>query len=709
MPGSLYLLVILEGWLLCCVAERAVPASLAFLHRYTPTHIGAGHRATATTALLTGDAWGGSRQPQGCCLWMAFVGPHAVRGRSDVEIKAADLIRVGKLTSPTDRDPTGVPSVILSPDQKVPYVGQPALEEIGKELLRQCETIDGDRGGPYRRVPPTAISRFSYGGKTRMIKELALSLQQHGIPALFITFNEFTKPSVFELDNKTPLESIGLRIAWATATPEALERVAKASDKAAADLTFADWVENVSVSSRSIEEWLGTHPLALFVDELNLRIPEDTDFEKARSAKDFDFFVTNNFLNKRHRCFVFSSHVFTLGDNLEKYYYKFGGRRVFRPEIPRVQKLPDVTESGLCPDVHAGFVCWTGRAPSLLALMYSEERPAPDEVKTIFRKAKRPPLNAALAQDVVRTAVEGDVERAGGLGTWSRFIDVFDSSCLWPPCYLGLACRASGFENEVKSELGEGFASGLRVIPTLLDQLLLDRGSGKRWEGVAGAGILLRLLHSHLVAVGLAKADLSSAAAQVIPAAVNDGCKFGGVIQLSPPESVNDLIIKFHDKMDPTLPGEPSVSYFVKPRYSSFIGFDFSVFVCERGRLTTIYGFQCKEGPTGLDKDSVGLIKRSVSEALASLAPIGDGSDADKGDAGKPAEVDVCAIRLRGDQSQEVKRQRLDKVISVPSRASLREVFGVSVAQTCPFEWVSEEEEEEEEEGDDAGGEGTAA
>ncbi|CEM37056.1 unnamed protein product [Vitrella brassicaformis CCMP3155] len=531
-----------------------------------------------------------------------------------------------------------------------------------------------------------------------MIKELALRLQQNGIPALFITFNEFTKPSVFELDNKTPLESIGLRIAWATATPEALERVAKASDNAAADLTWTDWVENVSVSSRSIEEWLGTHPLALFVDELNLRIPEDTDFEKVPSAKDFDFFVTNNFLNKRHRCFVFSSHIFTLGDNLEKYYYKFGGRRVFRPETPRVQKLPDVTESRLCPDVHAGFVCWTGRAPSLLALTYSEEPPAPDEVKTPFRKAKRPPLNAALAQDVVRTAVEGDVERAGGLGTWSRFIDVFDSSCVWPPCYLGLACRALGLEPDVKSELGEGFASGLRVISTFLDQLLLDRGAGKRWEGVAGAGMLLRLLHSHLVAVGLAEADLSSAAAaQLIPAAVNDGCKFGGVIQLSGPESVKGLITKFHDKMDPTLAGEPSVSYFVKPRYSSFLGFDFFVFVCERGRLTTIYGFQCKEGPTGPDKDSVGRIKRSVSEALASLAPNGDGPDADKGDAGKPVEVYVCAIRLRGDQSQ-------DKVVGVPSRASLREVFGVSVAQTCPFEWVSEEEE-----GDDAGGEGTEA
>ncbi|CEM37054.1 unnamed protein product [Vitrella brassicaformis CCMP3155] len=51
--GALYLLVMLEGWLLCCVAERAVPASVAFLHRYTPTHIGAGHRDHSTADKTT--------------------------------------------------------------------------------------------------------------------------------------------------------------------------------------------------------------------------------------------------------------------------------------------------------------------------------------------------------------------------------------------------------------------------------------------------------------------------------------------------------------------------------------------------------------------------------------------------------------------------------------------------------------------------------
>mmetsp|Transcript_24747 Transcript_24747/g.71426 ORF Transcript_24747/g.71426 Transcript_24747/m.71426 type:complete len:734 (-) Transcript_24747:1101-3302(-) len=721
MMAVLYFLIVLGGWLLCCVAERTVPASMAFLHRTIPTHINANQRdrsavawrrvrrlKTATRLVLMSEGTATSGQ----LPVDAVVAPLGVRGKNDVEIEAGDLISVDRLTEPIDRGLRLAPSVALDLGQQQPYIGQGRLDKISQELVGHYEARDEDRA---IRVPPMVVTRFSRGGKTRLMKQIALGLQKKDIPALFVTFNEGTKPTDFELSARSPLQSIALRIAWATATPEALDKVAQALGKPAAQVTFSDWVENVSVSRRTIQEWLGSHSLVLFADELNQRIPADTEFKEEPLAKEVADFLTEHFVDKRQRYFVFSSHIATLGNRLESYYWNLSGRDVYKPQIPRVERISDVTESGLCPDTHAGIVSWTGRAPGLLTLMYSEEPPKPDNVRRPFRKMKVPRLDAALAQNVIRTAIEGDGQLLDKLGTWSRFLDVFGDSCTWPPCYLGLACKELGESHEVKSALGEGFAAGLRVIPTLLNQLLDERGSGRRWEGVAGAGVLLRLLHSHLVAIGEAEAALSSAAAQLVPAAVNDGCKFGGVIQSSEPKTLKDLITIFYDKMDPRLAGEPRVSYFVKPKYSSFLGFDFFVFVTERGRLTTIYGGQCKEGPTGPDKDSVAIIKRSVSEALASVAPKGGGpggvlaSFLDSG-AGKPVKVYVRAIWLRGDQGQEVKIERLDQPLRagdedigvVPSRAVIQEVIGVSPAQMCPFEWLVEGK-------DQAGGEGTGA
>ncbi|CEM12873.1 unnamed protein product [Vitrella brassicaformis CCMP3155] len=346
-----------------------------------------------------------------------------------------------------------------------------------------------------------------------------------------------------------------------------------------------------------MEEWLGSDPLVLFVDELNRRIPPDTVFEEEPLAKELADYVLQHFLNKRQRYFVFSSHVAALGNSLRRYYSSFSFRGVYKPQIPRVERISDVIESGICSGTHAGIVSWTGRAPGLLTLFYSNEPPQPDRVREPFIAMEAPRLDADLARDAI-----------GAIDTVTY---------------------------------------------------------------------------------------LSRAAGQLVPDAVDDGCKFGGVITAREPDTLKDLITEFHQKMDPTLAGERYVSYFVKPIYSTLHGFSFFVFVTEYGSLTTIYGGPCKEGATGPDRGSVDIIKRSLSEALASLAP-------DEG----AARVYFRGTWLcrDGDQGQEVNfNKRLERDIGVvPSRAVIQEVIGVSPAQMCPFEWLVEGK-------DQAGGEGTVA
>ncbi|CEM16866.1 unnamed protein product [Vitrella brassicaformis CCMP3155] len=593
---------------------------------------------------------------------------------TSTEIKAGDLISVARLTEPIDPGVRDVSSIAPDPSQRQPYIGQERVGDILRKLVGRYEANDGDH---VVRVEPMVITRFSRGGKTRLMKQIGAGLHTQGIPALFITFNEQTTPTDFELSACSPLQSISLRIAWATATPEALEKVAQALKKPVAELTFDDWVRTVSVSHRTIKEWLGSGPLVLFVDELNQRIPSNTVFEEEPLALELADFVLQHFLNKRQRYFVFSSQVAALGNSLLRYYSRFGFRGVYKLQIPRVERISAVTESGICSGTHAGIVSWTGRVPGLLTLMYSNEPPQPNNVRQPFKAMEAPRLDADLARAVIQTAIEGDGKLLGRLGTWSRFLDVFGYSCVWPPCYLGLACDELGKAPEVKKALGKGFATGLRLIPTLLDQLLDERESGKRWEGVAVAEVLLRLLY------------------------IDDGCKFGGVITASQPETLKALITEFHQKMDPTLAGERYVSYFVKPIDSTLHGFSFFVFVTEYGSLTTIYGGQCKERPTGSDKDFI-IIKHSVSEAVASLAP----------DEGDPEAINASArVYFRGiwlcgddDQGQEVNiNKRSERDIGVvPSRAAIEEVIGVSLAQMCPFEWLVEGK-------DQAGGEGTGA
>ncbi|CEM12874.1 unnamed protein product [Vitrella brassicaformis CCMP3155] len=209
MMAVLYLFVILGGWLLCSVAERAVPASMTFLHANQRGRSGVAWRrvrrlktATRLVPMSQGTATSGEFPEDSAVESAGQVGPLGVSDRNAVELKAGDLISVARLTEPIDPGVRDVPSIALDPSQRQPYIGQERVGDILRKLVGHYKANDRDR---VVRVEPMIITRFSRGGKTRLMKQIGAGLHAQGIPALFITFNEQTVPTDFELSACSPL------------------------------------------------------------------------------------------------------------------------------------------------------------------------------------------------------------------------------------------------------------------------------------------------------------------------------------------------------------------------------------------------------------------------------------------------------------------------------------------------------------------------
>jgi len=429
-----------------------------------------------------------------------------------------------------------------------------------------------------------------------MMKELAASLQKEGTPTLFITFNDGTNVNAYEKRTMTPLESIGVRIAWATSTDDTLQEVAEAANKSVDCLMFHDWVKSVSISKRTLADWLGNHPLVIFIDELNQRIAPDSTFLPDSADEEVADFLKVHFLARKQRYFAFSSHVAALGSHLKDYYNNASAREVYRPRIPQVTKLSDVVETGLCPAIHSGLVCWAGRCPALLTLAYPREPPSPERVENIVKRQPTDRFDTVRAEAIVLTAIEGDGGKVDDLGSFSCLLDVYggSSACVWPPCYLPFASHEIGSSKNIAAapELRDGFGEGLRAVKVFLDQLKDAEGSGKGWEGVAAAGLTLRLLYSHLSVSGVPteSSPVSPAAANLVPVEVAEGCKFGGFIQDHLVTAAEGLIRCFLRKMNSLFAdGEHSYlannvySWVVRSTHSTYRDHGFFVFIKKKG------------------------------------------------------------------------------------------------------------------------------
>ncbi len=142
------------------------------------------------------------------------------------------------------------------------------------------------------QVAPFAFIRFSRGGKTRALYELAKSLR-HASPdvaVVYVSFNDYSGVRDWEREN--PVCALCCRIAFAA--------LFSAESAAEPNKDLYDRFANTSVTADDVRNWLGDKPCLLLIDEVNVgnekgictrigRVSQDKLFDHEWSF--FRFFV----------------------------------------------------------------------------------------------------------------------------------------------------------------------------------------------------------------------------------------------------------------------------------------------------------------------------------------------------------------------------------------------------------------------------------
>ncbi|CEL92040.1 unnamed protein product [Vitrella brassicaformis CCMP3155] len=630
------------------------------------------------------------------------------RGGFPLTITADDLIPVNQLIDPSALRETNR-LVVLSGDgqrrEPAKYIGQ---NVIGVTATPASITalLKARDSGPFR-VGPTVVTRFSRGGKTRMLKEIAKQLRAAKIPVLPITFNDETSLDPKESSSRTLIESILLRIGWSAAKNETIEAVGKELGKEV--VNFGVWVGAVSVTEEVILQWLGDRPCVLMIDELNQLLKKKTPYVEGSPEAIVAAYLKTNWLGQPDRFLVFSSHVLTTSTNLQGFWVAgLGDRPMQQLRMPLIENVAEAREV-ISDAADEGQMCWVGRAPGLLMDLYHRD-PRNADPANVLRKAKMMPsgADAPSAVGVIKMALDGNTMWAQTIPDWQRWMDIYGDNCVWPPCYLGAACTKVANSPAVEEKFGGAFCSGLRAIENFLDNLHTQpRESGKRWEGVAAAGVLLRLLESHIsyTTQGKYPIGLTPEAQALLPPDVVRGCSFGDyVLAVSHPDreirTLRQLIDYFNDSNSPIRRVDKGVAaFFVLPTHLQFEGHDFYIFITVDGQLTEVRGYQCKQGfakkptPASLEK-----IARAFRDAF--------GPGGGKPGGGKEPALDglrttpLCrTVWFTGDSGGgEDERNRKDEYdltdsegvpVRWPSQATMSCLVGFSLALTCPFEWLA--------------------
>jgi hypothetical protein len=205
-----------------------------------------------------------------------------------------------------------VEELMLKPNElRPPMLGPESPPFVcSKDWLKNVKTIiddglqEGDENHLKRTIQPMAFVRYSRGGKTRALREIAnmeltCGQEEEPVKAIFVTFNEYS--DLDKDDQDDPLRALLLRISF-----EGLKT--RHDDGANNRAKFAEFRKrNFSFSPSDIMEWLGDTPALLVVGELNnldeLAVPGST------KAAEFARFVKDYFLSPYGRYFIFSTHV----------------------------------------------------------------------------------------------------------------------------------------------------------------------------------------------------------------------------------------------------------------------------------------------------------------------------------------------------------------------------------------------------------------
>ena len=146
--------------------------------------------------------------------------------------------------------------------------------------------------------------------------------------AIYVSFNDFS--DVKRWEQASPLDALLRRIAFVLADPAWNESTDKFAEFRATKVEVCQittWLERLKAQNV---------PCVLLMDEMN-NFPEIMA-SGSEVARDFAEFLKDNFLRKKGRYFVFSSHVVGTTERLQSYldYSSESDRKVLTRELPLV-------------------------------------------------------------------------------------------------------------------------------------------------------------------------------------------------------------------------------------------------------------------------------------------------------------------------------------------------------------------------------------
>ncbi|CEL93249.1 unnamed protein product [Vitrella brassicaformis CCMP3155] len=401
----------------------------------------------------------------------------------------------------------------------------------------------------------------------------------------------------------------------------------------------------------------------------------------AKRGEDVAGFLRADFIDKASRFLVFSSHSTGTGQKLLRYMQSH--RDIIRPRLPVFRSRDEMT--ALTKEASPPSLCYLGLTPALVHSAYNLMHGRVTAcIQDRFSRLKAPPFNKHTVRALIETAVKGEAGGADELGEWLQALDAFGlvgspPSYTWPPCFLAAACHAMCEADAIPIRIRQG----LVMIGDSLQQLATaEEGSGKQWEGVCAAALVLRMMQSEMV-VGSLAVVLSEEAKQLLPDAIlNGSCAFAGtfcpthqsgfvrqpaacgLVGRSDPADIpllRRMVLKELRRQtykDQRL-DRGTVALFVKPAVSSFPVHDLFIFICDDGRVTEIWGYQCKTGrQTPTDRQT--RVSKKVTKS----------------------------VWLRGEANQQTHR---NYGWVVASQTVIELLFGLTLSKTCPLHWLADQ------------------
>uniref|UniRef100_A0A0G4HHL4 Reverse transcriptase Ty1/copia-type domain-containing protein n=1 Tax=Chromera velia CCMP2878 TaxID=1169474 RepID=A0A0G4HHL4_9ALVE len=224
------------------------------------------------------------------------------------------------------------------------------LTWVDKTTALTEELMERDDTQSKEKAAPIAVVRFSYGGKTRALKELAKRLHARKIPVIFVSFNDEDGTAVGKQEIKELIE----RKEGDGLLKMLLERIAWT------------WIRSWGVNKRTV----------LLIDKLNVLLEigsRHLPLDACKAAKVTLFAsLKEHFLISEGRLFAFTSHVFTLKSEVASG-LDMGlptGRTGEVQKLPLLESMEDARQ--LWQGATPAAVVFYGRSPGLV--FHDQER-----------------------------------------------------------------------------------------------------------------------------------------------------------------------------------------------------------------------------------------------------------------------------------------------------------------------------------------------